>query len=353
MPYRVLVVDDSIFMRKMISQLIEEDSRFEVVDTARNGQEAVEKAKRLTLDCITMDVEMPVMNGLAALGAIMAECPTPVIMLSSLTVEGAQETIEALTLGALDFIAKPSGTISLDLYKVKQQLHELLFAAVHARSTILRRPGARSIAPQPYAATVSSRFKHLIAIGASTGGPRALLSLLSQLPSGFPAPILIVQHMPPKFTQSLAQRLHEACQIRVVEAEDGLLVTSGTAYIAPGGWHMTLTRAETGKFLIRLSKADTRNGHRPSVDVLFESLVPFDSLQRHAVLLTGMGSDGAGGMQALQAAGAVSTIAESEESCVIFGMPRSAIELGSATHVLPLPAIGDQLIRAVTDESHP
>jgi two-component system chemotaxis response regulator CheB len=340
-------------MRKMISQLIEEDTRFEVVDTARNGQEAVAKTKRLTPDCITMDVEMPVMNGLAALRSIMAECPTPIIMLSSLTVEGARETIEALELGAIDFIAKPSGTISLDLYKVNNRLHELLIAAVHARSVMLKRPGIRRAAPTAYAAPVTSRFRHLIAIGASTGGPRALLTLLSQFPSGFSAPILIVQHMPPKFTKSLAQRLHEACAIRVVEAEDGLLVTSGTAYIAPGGWHMTLTRAESGKYLIRLSKTDLRNGHRPSVDLLFESLASFEFLERHAVLLTGMGSDGAGGMLALKKSGARTTIAEAEESCVIFGMPRSAIELGGATHILPLSSIGDQLIGAVSGESHP
>lgn len=361
MPYRVLVVDDSIFMRRIISDLIAENRNFQVADTAKNGKEAVEKTLLLKPDLVTMDVEMPEMNGLEALRQIMQSYPVPVIMLSSLTGEGAHETIRALELGAFDFVQKPSGSISFDLYKVKSLLHEKMEAAVQAKdkwNRLYRRP---FILPPPPPATpaqngimsktgkTSATFGSLVAIGTSTGGPRALQQVLSRLPGSFPAPILIVQHMPPNFTKSLAQRLHSASQIRVVEAEDGQPVLSGTAYIAPGGWHMRMSRLEGNRYRIRLSREAPKNGHRPSVDVLFDSLLAFHELKRHIVLMTGMGSDGAQGMFALRKAGAVTTIAESEESCVVYGMPRAAVELGAATNILPLEQIAGKLIEAVGD----
>lgn len=355
-PYRVLVVDDSVFMRKIISDLIAENPRFQVVGTGKNGKEAVEKAKLLKPDVITMDIEMPEMNGLEALELIMAECPTPIVMLSSLTREGAYETIRALELGAIDFVCKPSGSISFDLFKVKSELIEKLQVAAQTKLSTssrtwrqtLSRPvptQTRQVASKPV--RVSSKFEHLVAIGTSTGGPRALYQVLTQIPGAFAAPILVVQHMPPNFTKSLAQRLHAAAQIHVVEAEDGLLVTNGVAYIAPGGWHMRLARDESHKYRIRLSKEPPRAGHRPSVDTMFESLVPFTELKRHIVLMTGMGSDGARGMLALKEAGALTTIAESEETCVVYGMPRAAVELGCVTHILPQQEIAAKLAQCV------
>lgn len=369
-PYKVLVVDDSAFMRKIIADIISEDAAFKVVDTAKNGMEALEKTRLLKPDVVTMDVEMPVMSGLEALRRMMDNHPVPVIMLSSLTREGSMETLRALEWGAVDFVPKPSGSISLDLHDVKQLLLEKLHAAVQAN---VRRPAGAEPEPKPEQASekkadkkppaakqllsrpepaaegsqqpVPAPWEHLVAIGTSTGGPRALQLVLTRLPAQFKAPVLVVQHMPPKFTNSLARRLDSLCEIRVVEAEDGMRLEPGTAYIAPGGFHMTVVRQTD--FRIRLLDDAPRKGHRPSVDVLFESLLPFRELKRHIVLMTGMGSDGAMGMKALRDAGAVTTIAEAESTCVVYGMPRRAVELNGAQYVLPNYEIADQLIRAV------
>lgn len=376
--YDVLVVDDSIFMRKIITDLISEDPQFRVVATAKNGKEAVELVKKHKPHAVTMDIEMPEMNGLDALKAIMSEQPTPVIMLSSLTQEGARETITALERGAVDFVGKPSGSISLDLHKVKTALIEKLHIAVKTNVSKFARPwsapnrftsaaadkkvDAQAAAPKqakrPDAdsgASINARLmtpaptgvQQLVAIGTSTGGPRALHQVISGIPAHFAAPIVIVQHMPPNFTKSLAQRLHSVSDITVVEAEDGMNLHNGTAYVAPGGFHMMVARNGPGMYKIHLSKDDPRNGHRPSVDVLFESLLPLKELKRHIVLMTGMGSDGAKGMRALKQAGAVTTIAESEETCIVYGMPRAAVELQCVTHILPQQEIAHQLSQAV------
>ncbi|OPA77613.1 hypothetical protein BVG16_14300 [Paenibacillus selenitireducens] len=402
---KVLVVDDSAFMRKYISDMITSDPQFEIIDTARNGQEAIEKVKSLNPDVITMDIEMPVMNGLDALKIMMDKHPVPVIMLSSFTEKGARETILALELGAFDFIQKPSGTISFDIHKVGEYLVERLRAAIGSKA------GRRQITPPPVpkapvtkqiiqekptftnratttspipkyepktlnlknvkteviretAATVVPTFKatpkmesihpmkktsfdQIVAIGSSTGGPRALKEVLTGLPEDFPAPIVIVQHMPANFTKSLAQRLDTFCQIHVVEAGDGEQLQPGTAYIAPGGWHMTIRKEAKGKYVTHLEKTELRNGHRPSVDILYESLLDMKELERHIVLLTGMGSDGAKGMKALFDHGVKSTFAENEESCVVFGMPRSAIELKCVQHILPVQEIAPKLVDVV------
>jgi two-component system chemotaxis response regulator CheB len=362
-PYHILVVDDSVFMRKIISDLISEDPQFQVVGTAKNGKEAIEQVKLLEPHAITMDVEMPIMNGLDALQQIMIERPTPIIMLSSLTQEGASETIRALELGAFDFIRKPSGSISLDLHKVKRLLHEKLQLAVKmklrslgqipmvkvstltaekSRISVMKPPNQR-----PAVQEASTQFGHLVAIGTSTGGPRALNQVISNIPAGFPAPILIVQHMPPNFTKSLAQRLNDISQIKVVEAQEGEILHTATAYIAPGGYHMTTYRESNKTYRIRLSKEDLRSGHRPSVDVMFESLLALSELKRHIVLMTGMGSDGAKAMLALREVGVTTTIAESEETCIVYGMPRAAVELKAAMHVLSQQEIAPKLIKAV------
>ncbi|MFC0214357.1 chemotaxis response regulator protein-glutamate methylesterase [Paenibacillus chartarius] len=373
MGYRILVVDDSVFMRKIVSDIVSEHPELEVVGTAKNGKEAVEQVKLLKPHAVTLDVEMPIMNGLEALQKIMKEAPTPVVMLSSLTEEGAAETIKALEFGAFDFIRKPSGSISLDLYKVKQQLHEKLLAAVKvtmrsiaqpfagsapplvSRGTAVNKPGVLSAAESVNKANAgkprSSKFDQLIAIGTSTGGPRALHQVISQLPGDLPAPVLIVQHMPPSFTKSLAQRLNDVSQLKVVEAEDDQLLETGTVYVAPGGWHMMARREQGGGYRIKLTKDEPRSGHRPSVDVMFESLVPMKELKRHAVIMTGMGSDGAKGMLALRKSGAVITIAEAEETCVVYGMPRAAVELQGVTDVVKQPEIARKIVQSVHSAS--
>ncbi|MGF9711568.1 protein-glutamate methylesterase/protein-glutamine glutaminase [Paenibacillus naphthalenovorans] len=358
-PYDVLVVDDSVFMRKIISDFIGEDPELRVVGTARNGREAIEMVKKLNPNAVTMDIEMPEMNGLDALRTIMREHPVPVIMLSSLTQAGAMETIRALDLGAFDFVGKPSGSISLDLYKVKQNLLEKLRVAVRTKVKGVHAP-IRPVSSQTVKPAVKTEkrsvaqpapLEHLVAIGTSTGGPRALHQVLSQIPDGFRAPVLIVQHMPPNFTKSLAQRLDSDSYLRVVEAEPGMVLESATAYVAPGGYHMMVARNGANSYKIHLSKEDPRNGHRPSVDVLFESLLPLKELKRHIVIMTGMGSDGAKGMLALKQSGAITTIAEAEQTCVVYGMPRAAVELGCVTDVLPLQQIAARLMQAVGGQS--
>jgi two-component system chemotaxis response regulator CheB len=281
-------------------------------------------------------------------------------MLSSVTQEGASETIRALELGAFDFICKPSGSVSMDLYKVKQLLHDSLQFAVKSG---VKPPGPNDSIPQPAAKpqiaidkTLSipaasqegtTKFKHLVAIGTSTGGPRALHQVITQIPAGFPAPILIVQHMPPNFTKSLAQRLNDVSRIKVVEAQEGDTLHTATAYIAPGGYHMTVHLDTAMDYRIQLSKGELRSGHRPSVDVMFESLLDLKDLQKHIALMTGMGSDGAKAMLALRESGVPTTIAEAEESCVVYGMPRAAVELDAAMHVLVQQDIAPMLVKAV------
>ncbi len=352
---KVLVVDDSVFMQKLISRLIEEDASLQVAGVARNGLEAVKMVGELRPDVVTMDVEMPVMNGLDALASIMEEHPTPVLMLSSLTWEGASETMTALEYGAVDFIAKPSGSISTDLFKIKEELLSKIKAVAQTRRSVLRSlrgkqspdTAVREALPEPKRDAGSGcRTKpsdHIVAVGTSTGGPRALEAVIPGLPAGFPYPVMVVQHMPPKFTQSLAQRLDRLSRVAVVEAEDNQRLSGGTVYIAPGDYHMTVV-AHYGEFRVALHRQSPRNGHRPSVDVLFESVSELSGLKRHYILMTGMGSDGAKGMRAAKLAGACSTIAESEETCVIYGMPRAAIEQCGVDYVVPVNRIASKIV---------
>jgi len=428
-PYKVLVVDDSAFMRKIFSDLIEKDPSFQVVDTAVNGRDAVEKTISLKPDIVTMDVEMPEMNGLEALKLIMAKQPLPVIMLSGINEEGMRETIMALESGAFDFIRKPSLTYSQHIGQVGDALLEQLKAAMAAKERRaafkaeeekrrlqkkettrshmpsggtafeakkmtfepVKRPlpppvkaetkvgrgdrrakepkQAKPVAQPPavIAETAAARddiavpeppdrrmknrqaFHDLVAIGCSTGGPRALKEVLEKIPADLPAPVVIVQHMPPNFTRSLAQRLNSFSPLEVMEAKDGMKLEAGCAYIAPGGRHLKVGRDTEGNFVAVLTDDKPMNGHKPSVDVLFESLLPFSSLQRHVVLMTGMGGDGAKMMKRLYDAGVKSTFAESEETCIVYGMPRSAVELGCVSHVLPLHDIAAGVVRAVNN----
>ncbi len=375
---RVLVVDDSAFMRKVISDILASDPAIEVIDRARNGLECLTKVKELNPDVVTLDIEMPVMNGLEALQQLMKDSPVPVVMLSSLTREGADATIRALELGAFDFVTKPSGPISLDIHTVKDSI----ISRVKAAAITKRRhkafrlppgalnqpnpPTAKTSPPEPpvgSAPTVSTvpaappskptlhqlggKISKLVAIGTSTGGPKALQTVLTALPANFPAPLVIVQHMPAGFTKSLAQRLDTLCAIRVVEAEDGQLIRPGTAYIAPGGYHLEVTQRSDGTLQTCLHQAEPRGGHRPSVDVLFESVGKLANVHKWAIIMTGMGNDGTKGLKQMKATGHVTSIIEDESSCVVFGMPRAAIQAGLADNIVPLDKIAETLVRLV------
>ncbi|MFC0333278.1 chemotaxis response regulator protein-glutamate methylesterase [Paenibacillus sepulcri] len=347
MAIKVLVVDDSAFMRNMVSRYISEDNALEVIGTARNGLQAIELTKQLAPDVITLDIEMPVMNGLDALKRIMAEKPTPVLMLSSLTETGAAATIRALQYGAVDFIHKPSGALSFDLYKVKQDLSEKIKTAAQVS---LRNLLKLKYSPLPKNQIPSSKRglppRHLIAIGASTGGPQALLTVLQGLSADFPHAIVIVQHMPSPFTASLAERLNHNCSLTVREAEHDARLEGGCVYIAPGDRHMNI--AETGGVCrIKLHQRPSKGLHMPSVHELFTSVSALQGLKRHLVMLTGMGSDGAEALAEGKAAGAATTIAQSKESSVVFGMPRAAIETGAVDYIVDLEDIAAKL-REVT-----
>ena len=343
---KVLIVEDSAFMRKLITSFIEEDHRIEVLGIARNGKDAIDKIKVWKPDVVTMDIEMPILNGLEALQIIMKECPVPVIMLSSSTKQGAENTFFAMQKGAFDFVAKPSGTISLDLHKIKEELIEKIVAAGKTdikllqkstlinKATLLNNTIYSKMEPtkknmeykneslSPVQALKKS--KKIVAIGTSTGGPRALQSVLTNIPGTFGLPILIVQHMPAGFTKSLANRLDHLCEISVKEAEDGEIIQNGTAYIAPGGFHLKVLRSGN-QLAIHLDHSDVRNGHRPSVDVMFESISKLSDYSTIAVIMTGLGNDGSKGLIALKSKQKVVSIAESEASSIVFGMPKAAI----------------------------
>ena len=346
-PRTVLVVDDSAFMRKLVAEMVDAAGDFRVVGTARNGRDALSKVHSLNPDLVTMDVEMPELDGIGALGYIMSESPRPVIMLSgAATGDAGDLTIRALELGAVDFVRKPSGPISLDLGTVRDQLLEALRAAdqVNLRGVeVLAKPHApaqRAPMPDTRAAGAATRA---VVIAASTGGPRALAEIIPRLPRDLDAAVLVVQHMPPGFTASFANRLDRTCRIRVKEARDGDRILDGHALLAPGGYHMQVVRSGAN-YSVQVAMGEPVNRHRPPVDVLFHSCARYLGANVAGVILTGMGGDGARGMQAMHQAGA-KTIAQDEASCVVFGMPREAIALGGVDHVLPLGAIAGKLAK--------
>ncbi|GBC93926.1 Chemotaxis response regulator protein-glutamate methylesterase [bacterium HR15] len=354
---RVLVVDDSLFMRRMISELLTRDPDIEVVGAARDGQEGLELARQLKPDVITLDVEMPLMDGITMLERLMQEQPTPVVMVSSLTREGAEITLQCLERGAIDFVTKPSGAISLDLYKVSSQIIEKVKTAARVPRHRLRahfeRPMLGSapfsepkITPNSSAGASPSKFRSvetcpLVVIGASTGGPRALSVLISQLPSDLIVPMLIIQHMPEGFTRSFAERLDKLTHLRVREAQEGDRIEAGMAYLAPGGHHLQVRRGGS----LHLSTEPPLHGVRPAVDITLLSLAQNYSGKLVVAILTGMGNDGAMGVRALHAKGA-RILAEDERSCVVFGMPRAAIQTGCVHRVVPI----EQMATAIAEE---
>ena len=332
---RLLIVDDSMVTRKMIQQMIGRESWIEVVGTAANGLEGVEKARALGPDVVTMDIRMPVMDGLQALKKIMHECPTRVVMLSAVTTEGADETLEALAAGAIDFIPKLEGGKATGPEALRRMLLAKLRIAVKAQ---LSTAGTGKSGGRPVAGLVAAPAPggavEVVLIGASTGGPNALQLVVSQLPAELPVGVLIVQHMPATFTRQLARRLDQDSRLRVKEAEDGDEVGPGKVLVAPGHSHMVVRRR--GQVGLAEEPADLL--HRPSVDVLMESAARVYGAGALAVVLTGMGRDGEQGVTALKAKGG-RVIAQDEATCVVYGMPRAVADAGLADQVCPLAEI--------------
>ena len=359
---KILVVDDSAFMRKAISMMLESDPGIKVVGTARDGEEGVEKVRLLKPDLVTMDIEMPRMDGLAALREIMAKNPVPVMMVSSLTTAGAQATLEALDLGAVDFIPKQMSYVSLDIVKIKDELiakikdiarrkHILMSRHIQRQFAQIARPSADTAAAQSSWVMSHTSFtppirkrQHqvgLIAIGSSTGGPPALQAVITKLPRNLPVGILIAQHMPPMFTKSLAERLNSLSTLTVREAQDGDNVEAGLVLIAPGGKQMTVKR-RGGVAYVSVSDEPSNTLYKPCVDVMLNSVAEAYGVTTMGVVLTGMGNNGVVGMRLIKTKGGI-VIAQDEQTCVVYGMPRSVIEAGIADHIAPIDSIAAEI----------
>lgn len=356
----VIVVDDSAFMRKSLSIMLESDPQIKVVATARDGKEGIEKIRELRPDLVTMDIEMPGMDGLTALGIIMKEMPLPVLMVSSLTTDGAKATLDALNLGAVDFIPKELSFVSMDIVRIKAELVQKVKQIVRSRSLQFRLQRIRSTvqgvkgntaaavrASVPGAATVSRsswpvrKDLRAVVLGISTGGPFALLQTLPKLPKDFPLGIAVVQHMPPRFTKSMAERLDGLSQIHVKEAEEGDVLAPGVALIAPGGEHLTF-RSGGGKLIAQISAEPSNTLYRPCADVMMLSAVTACHGPLLGVIMTGMGKDGLEGLKRIKEKGGV-VVAQNEETCVVFGMPKAAMDEGIADVVVSLEDIPQAL----------
>jgi len=343
---KVLVVDDSALMRKIISDMLASSPDIEVIARANNGKDAIEKVTRLKPDVVTMDLEMPVLDGLHALGYIMSECPTPVIILSA--ENSSDKTITAFQYGAVDFLPKPSGNISLNLTNIKDELIKKIKAAAEVKITRLGfiEEQIKEVKEKPVKKTGD---KKIVIIGTSTGGPRALQHVIPLLPPSLGAAVLVVQHMPSGFTKSLADRLNSLSMMRVREAQEGDVVEPGIILIAPGDFHMEVKqRQKAGKTVevIALNKGDRVQGVRPSVDVLLNSVAPIYGKNSLGVILTGMGSDGHLGIEKLKKAGG-KVIAEDESTCVVYGMPRAVIEQKLADFILPITKIAEGIVENI------
>jgi two-component system chemotaxis response regulator CheB len=341
MPIRVLIVDDSAVMRHMLTELLGCYDDLEVVGTAHDPYIAREKIKTLNPDVLTLDVEMPRMDGLTFLDRLMRLRPMPVVMVSSLTKKNAETTFRALELGAVDFVTKPRSNTGAELAEYGELLAEKLRAAAKAG---VRQGGAGKTDSRPLPEVSPILPEQLIVIGASTGGTEALREILCRFPEETP-PILVVQHMPEMFTNLFARRLDGLCRIGVEEAKHGGRIVRGRAYIAPGGQHMRVSR-KGGDFVVVLDQGPPVNRHRPSVDVLFHSVAELSGRSAVGVILTGMGSDGASGLRALKHAGA-RTLAQDRATCVVFGMPKAAFETGCVDQVVPLDAMAQEILQSI------
>ncbi len=352
---KILVVDDSAFMRKALSMMLESDPAIKVIGTARDGEEGVEKVRRLKPDLVTMDIEMPRMDGLTALREIMLKNPVPVMMISSLTTEGAGATLDALEMGAVDFIPKQLSYVSLDIIKIKDEMLTKIKNIARRKNAILaglmrfsaagkcRSTGnGKPAAKRP----LSPGHKHharveIVTVGASTGGPPALQQIIPRLPANLPAATLVAQHMPPTFTTSLAERLNNLSRVTVKEAEDGDPVEPGTVYIAPGGKQMTVWRtARTAHIIVEDGPPDVL--YRPCVNVMMNSVARYYASNILAVILTGMGSNGLEGARLVKEQGGV-VIAQDEQTSVVYGMPKAVIDARLADSILPVDEVAAEI----------
>jgi len=336
-PVRVLVVDDSALMRKLIPKILEQDESIQVVGTAVDGNFALKKIEDLSPQVVTLDLEMPGLSGIGTLKEIMRHWRLPVIVVSSHSTAGASITLKALSLGAFDFVAKPRDVMAR-MPEIAAELIQKIHAA--AESTGIQAqplPQETRAREQTKLPSLAPTPTHIVAIGVSTGGPNALQYVFSQLPAEFSGSILVVQHMPDGFTDPFAKRLDACSSIRVKEAQSGDLLVAGRALISPGNRHLKVKRLPLGDMALLTDEAPA-NGHRPSIDVLFGSVAEHFGAKATAVLMTGMGDDGASGMGEVRAAGGF-TVAQSEETCVVFGMPKAAIERGSVMRIVDLQEI--------------
>ena len=334
-------MDDSLVMRKAISRLLSKDSSIQVVDTAADGRDAIDKIGVLKPDVVTMDIEMPVMDGLEALKRIMANNPIPVIMMSALTKEGADITMEALNLGACDYVTKDFANINSSLaMKQTELVSKVKNVAKNKVKFLLRK---LDVTRKPIIFDPDKNIKHeVVSIGASTGGPPALQHILAKLPESFPVPIVIAQHMPKLFTQSFSQRLNTLSQLQVKEAEENEPLRPGVALVAPGDTHVALKKK--GKEVVVEFLNDSRFIYRPSVDILMSSTAAVFQEQSIGVILTGMGSDGLNGMKEIRSRNGY-IIAQDEETCVVYGMPRAVVNADLADAILPIDKISEEVMR--------
>lgn len=355
MTIRVLVVDDSGFFRRRVVEMLEADPSLEVVGQAENGEDAIRQAASLKPDVITMDIEMPVLDGISATKKIMASMPTPIIMFSSLTTDGARATLDALDAGAMDFLPKRFEDIAKDRDEVKKLLCKRVRdlgskgrIAKPRPSTAKAETGTAAQAAVPARASLArstaSKIK-LVAIGTSTGGPVALQQVLTRIPAGFPVPIILIQHMPGSFTPAFAERLDKQCKIRIKEGAEGETLEPATAYLAPGGKQMVL-QGRAGNARLHVMESDASLTYKPSVDLTFESVAEFFPRETLAVVLTGMGADGCEGAKSLKGKGS-EIWAQDEASSVVYGMPAAVVDAGLASKVLDLNEVATEIIKRV------
>lgn len=362
MVVRVLVVDDSGFFRRRVTEMLESDHEIQVIGAAENGIDAIQKVKELKPDVVTMDIEMPEMNGIVATREIMLSNPTRIIMFSSLTTDGAKSTLDALEAGALDFLPKRFEDISNDREEAKKLLCDrvklLTKQAINLKPPIqinrsttapvktnIPETSSRRVTGSPGAAPIKRGGVNLLAIGTSTGGPVALQDVLTKLPATFSVPIILVQHMPGSFTPAFAQRLNDMCEITVKEAEHGDVLQAAVAYLAPGGKQMILEKIN-GEVKIKIQEAKPSQTYKPSVDITFSSIAKYYPNNTLAIILTGMGADGREGSRTLKSVGS-KIWAQDEESCVVYGMPAAVADAGLTERVLGLSDMGASIAQRV------
>ena len=342
----VLVVDDSAFMRKAISTMLDKDPGIQVIGTARNGQEGLDLVRKLNPDVVTMDIEMPIMDGLTALRHIMMEAPRPVLMVSSLTTEGAESTLKAMELGAVDFIPKQLSKVSLDIIKIEKDLIARVktVASRKMRHVSKARPAMARKAPvaRPIAARTGRPIRDVVAIGVSTGGPPVVQKILSSLPADFPAGIVIAQHMPAAFTGPFAQRLDGVSKIKVKEAENGDVLKPGHAFVAPGGKHIVLDQ-KISRVDVVVTEQPADALYKPSANVLISSVAQAVGKRGLSVILTGMGNDGCEGVRDLKAKGG-RALAQSDSTCVVYGMPKAIVDEELADEIVDLDDIAEAIM---------